>query len=332
MTEIEFMEVVKATNLSKVDSKVDGYNFVFSKENINRDIYSINDFYIYYTGKGKAYIYGKELPSIIELFKKYFKSGDINSKKDKILLHTKEDLIAFIFLIKDYSICKDEISLGEWVKYEGLIESVNENIIALANPNISSDEWIMRLGQYDNYIKNREKWNTFGLGREFLNNIERFDNAVNFLSNENIDVLKVHDLMRENKIVVKNLIYNGASDIDKNYCTMIMKSNDNKTVLKYERTKEGYYTMISSDSNLYLKHSYYYLDGFSDEGQEIIECECFINGTSKIINFSFNLAQIKFLDIEEFGNVYEQLIRAVEKAENLTDTILSSSNVKKLIK
>jgi hypothetical protein len=332
MTEIEFREIAKVTNLSKVEGKVEGYNFIFSKENLSRDIYFINDFYIHYTsGQGNASIYGKELPSIIELYKKFFSKKDMDSNKKKILLFTKEDLLAFILLIKDYSICKDEIPLSEWLKYDGLIGSVNESVIALANPNISSEEWIMRLGQYDNYIKNREKWNNFVLGREFLTNIERFDKAVNFLSDENVDVLKVHDLMRKNKIIVKN-VFSGSDDVDKNYCTMIMKSNDNKTCLKYDRGPEGYCTMISSGSGLYLLHRCSYLEGYNDEIEETIECNCFKKGNEDTVKFSFNKAMIKFVDIELYSNVYEQLIKAVEVSEELSSTILSNNKVKTLIK
>ena len=330
MNDVELEQVLKVTGINNIVGKTNSYrnNIILDSEITLQNIYECCFVRLYYPGLKCVCIEGV-IPKNVEKImmdkcpKTFYKN---NLSNYKYTVSSKESLLLLILNLKDYYLVKEGKKPTEVVKYKDLITKVNNNLVKIANPNISGEKWVDNIGIYDDYIKGREKWTKTSIGRNFLDLIDEFDSTINILSNSELDDDKLNDLMLRGKIKVVPIVSNKVDSYE-NYCKVEIFSEDNKSHVCYERTAHGYdyfLVYINNASRMCFYHRYNF-DEYDYKENEKIFCRHEVYGVEKRIEYSITndkLESNKVLDAESFTTLYDQLVCATELAKEITNNRL----------
>lgn len=259
-------------------------------------------------------------------------------------IDTKEGLLTFILEMKDYYLRKSNMPETEVKKYDSIMAKVTTNILKAINPTISAYNWMQGAEeQKDIYNATIEESNKTELGKLFREVISKFDQTVNPYENQDIELDKPSNYLRNVKIGADSFrITNGKKRNESCQLTITDLNTGNSTAYYREPSSFSYQLMYTLDDEHYLNVLHYYSEK-DDNGLgkgEIIAIDYFGKNAKEKIDLRLNLTTGKAgptygpkgnATKEQIAFVYDELLKAIEYASSITiENMKKNQNTKKL--
>ena len=333
---IEFIEVMNVLGINNVLDKSKGYKnkIIFFKETEFRDVYEWYGLEIYYPGR-QACVCGNFPKSFLDYMNtKYSDKYHFSENCSRKNFYNKEDLLLFLLEYKNYIFIQKGEKEAEVTNYDELLNKVNIKILENVDTNISAERIINNINPNNKYKESRKVFSDSVLGKEFIDLINRFDNLVNCLSDEKVNIIKVLEFMKKYKI--EAVVNDDLS------CNILMKFiSDNSTYIniKYRRYNTGFnifYSFKNEDKSFSIEHCYWYTN-YEDIDSKNKEEEKIYLSTSNGIEIKYNILENKTiynsnLSVNDFINLYDYLSLAVNYGEEtIKNNLLFNIDSKKLI-